>query len=790
MDTQQKRRGVSERVAAFIRRHPLLAVLASLGLVLAIAPGAGRLRSDFTHRGYFYDSDPLLKDLDKMERRFGNDDAVVIAVHSPSGIFDEDSIALTRDLTERLWHAPEVMRVDSITNFRWAHAAGEELVVEPLVPDDRPLTAALLAERRQVAVTHESLPGYLISKDATTALVFARVRPAMDGKAPDARRITAAVDEIVHSLARTDHTFYVTGGPAIEAAYASAAQKDNSRMMPVVLAICIGILALLLRNVAAVFLCMCVAGVGSFASLCVAGWLGVEFTSVTAALPVIFIAIAITDPIRIMSAYLLDLTRGVERKEAAEIALGRNFLPTVATASTTAFGFLSYLTSDIKTVAGFGLVAGVSCLVAWSFGQLFVGGMLFLLPWRKVTKVSEPRLARYAPRMTDWIFKYRTWVCVAFAAVTVVAAGLTSTVHVDADPVQYFAADHPLRKATDFIESGVGAARSVELVIDSGEADGIKDPAFLSRVDAFEKWLRARPKITQTVSVTDVLKHVNRALHGGEDAAYKLPDDRRAVAQELLMYTLNLPEGMGINDRVTLNNDALRVTALWTIGSSNEALKEIPLIEHKAEELGLNVTVTGKYPLFQRLEYHLVRSFLSSFGTELVIVGVILTIFFRSSWLGLLAIIPNLVPLVAGGGVLWLLGEKLTVGTVLVASLCLGIAVDDTTHVFADFLRSRSLGMNPRESIEEFYRDKALALGSTSTVLVATFGAFYLSTFTPNRVFGVMTAIVLTLGLIADMTLSPAILSGFGKKRAAARAANSDPVELDGPPPVFGEAEG
>jgi predicted RND superfamily exporter protein len=519
----------SERVAVTIRRYPVLAVLAAFLLCVLISPGVKHLHSDFTHHGYFYETDPALQDLERMEQRFGNDDTVVVAVHSPSGIFDKDSAEVLAELTRKLWKVPDVVRVDSISNFRWVHSHDDELVVEPLIPDDVPLTPELLAQRRQVAINHESLPGYLISKDARSALVFARLRPAL-GHPSDAKLVVQAVQDAVNGVKRTDHAFYVTGGPAIEAAYAAAADKDTARMLPLVLAACVVILSLLLRNFAAVMLCMVVALAGSFGSVCMSGLLHVAFTSVTAALPIIFIAISITDPIRMLSAFLLERARGVDKMEAAQSAITKNFLPTVATSCTTAVGFLSYLTADIKTVAGFGLVAGFSCLVAWSFGQLFVGGMLYLLPWKKVARRRELSIGKFAVPLTAWIFKSRKYVIAGFAVLTIAAAALTTTIKVDADPVQYFAKGHPLREATEFIERGVGAARGVEIVVDSHVADGIKSPAFLAKVERLERWLRARPRITQTISTLDILKHTNRALHNDDKNEFRLPPDSRTVA--------------------------------------------------------------------------------------------------------------------------------------------------------------------------------------------------------------------------------------------------------------------
>src|SRR5688572_27002809 len=165
-------------------------MLFGLLLVLAFAPGLSRLRSDFTHTGFFNLDDPKLQKFEAFEKRFGNDDTVIIAVHSPSGIYDTDTIALLQWLTEQMWQVPEVLRVESITNYNWMHGREGEIVVEPFLPET--LSAEVLEERRRLAASERILPRYMVSEDARTTLVAGRIQPAID-RPPDSAAITIAL---------------------------------------------------------------------------------------------------------------------------------------------------------------------------------------------------------------------------------------------------------------------------------------------------------------------------------------------------------------------------------------------------------------------------------------------------------------------------------------------------------------------------------------------------------------------------------------------------------------------
>src|SRR5688572_3136788 len=183
---------IARAVVGFIERRRFLSLLLGLAVVAAFLPGMKHLSADFTHRAFFFSDDPLLLEFEAFERRFGNDENVVIAVHSESGVFDPDTAGLLNEMTEALWKVPEVIRVDSLANFNWVHSSGDDIMVERFIPDDQPLTQELLNERQKIAMAHETIPNYLVSKNGKTALVMARIRPGIETQ-PDAKVITLAV---------------------------------------------------------------------------------------------------------------------------------------------------------------------------------------------------------------------------------------------------------------------------------------------------------------------------------------------------------------------------------------------------------------------------------------------------------------------------------------------------------------------------------------------------------------------------------------------------------------------
>jgi predicted RND superfamily exporter protein len=755
-------------VVGFIARRPIVSVLLALALVVGAAGGLGRVRADFTHKGYFWDDDPHLLRAEAFERRFGNEHAVVVAVHSPSGVFDLDSATLLQELTQRMWKVPDVIRVDSLTNYNWVHAQGDDIVVEPLLP--KALTPAVLAERKRVALGHEVVPGYLVSRDGNTALLFARVKPGHEATA-NAKGITRAVEAIVKDLGRTDHVMRVAGDPPLNNAFEEVATHDTSRLLPLAILTAAVFLGLILRSVAGVVLPLVVVFLSIIASFGFAGWAGITLTNISTVIPSIMIAVAIAESVHVLVVYYEGRRAGRDRREAARYALEKNLLPTFLTSSTTAIGFITFVSANLKPISGLGFMAGFGTMFSWVLTYLLLGGLLFLLPLRVRPRAeARPLSERVATRYTAFLGRNRRVVMGAAAVVAVGSLALAGTNEVNSDPLKYFGHNVPVRVANEMIERTVGGARPVELVIDAGREDGIKDPAFLGKAEALQRWIEAQPGVTRAISVVDVLKQTHRALHGDDAAAYRIPGDRESVGQELFLYTMNLPQGMDLNDRVSLANDALRMSVLTNIGTSTEMVETMERIEAQGRALGLDVHATGKYSLWQRINGYVVGSFVSSFGGSVLLIGIMMVVFLRSVKLGIIAMIPNVLPIAIGFGFLRLIGQPLDVGTVLVASVCLGIAVDDTIHVLANFQRLRRQGRSEHQAVSEVFAHTAPALLSTTAILVISFATFGLADFMPNVYFGVLTALVLATALLVDMTLTPVLLM-----KASAVPARAEP---------------
>ncbi|MCO4781458.1 MAG: MMPL family transporter [Candidatus Cloacimonetes bacterium] len=750
-----------EKMARFIVKNPGKVLLVGLMLIAVMLPGLKHLDQDFGYRIWFKAGDPDIERFDAFERRFGNDDNIVVVMRSPSGIFDKSSAETLIKLSEEMWHLPDVIRVDSLSNYNWTHAEEDDLMVEPMLPDDMELTQELLDQRKHESLTDEVLPGYLVSKDGTIALMIATLRPALVKEINYEKVISKSRELLKKYEGKEDHTFGITGGAAVNDAFRESTQKDLSLILPMLIFAVVVILLFIFRNLSGVILPFMVIGFSLLSSLGFAGYMGVKLNNLTSFLPSILIGIGIADSIHILVTWYRYRQSGEDRRQAVYLTLLKDLKPTFLTSLSTSIGFFSLIGSPVVPTINLGLLAGVGSFIAWILTMTLLTPILLLVPIRVSNSKKKEEVLMVSDRTKNYVKflkRKRPIVLGLFFVMLSTAAFFGLKNEVNSDTFEYFTDDVPLKIANVMIEKHVGWATTLDMVLDSGVKDGIKDPKFLKKAAELQDWIEAQKYVSSATSIVDIVKATNRSLNGDKQEHYKIVDSKEAIAQELFLYTMSLPQGMDLNNRMTLDQQMMRITITWILKTDTESLKAMSDFEAKAKELGLNGYMAGKYRLWKSLGFSVVYTFFQSIFGALILVSILMVLTLGSTKLGLLSLIPNVAPIIFGGGIMYFSGIFLDIGTALVASVCLGIAVDDTIHLLSGFDHYRKQGFSKEESMGKVLSQTGGALMITTLILVLGFGTYIFGSFVPNVHFGFMVALILSIALITDLTLLPALL--------------------------------
>lgn len=757
-----------EKISAIITSKPrFFLILASVVFALC-SPGLFYFESQNDVRIWFKDSDPKIQVLNAFERQFGNDENLVIAVHHPQGLFTPKTMKALHEISERTWLLPQVLRVDSLTAYNITESFDDEILIEPFLDTNVEWNQDYLSIKKNIALDHPHLPGYLISEDAKTSLIFARLTPTLEGS-PNYELIVDEARKLQEDFKDTGVEIYLSGEATMNNTFREISNLDAKKILPLLFLAIVLFLFLIFRSWTAVVLPLAIIVMTVTSSLGLGFWLGFKFNSILGILPAILVAVSIADSVHVMLTYFQFRAQGQSLKEATFSSLEKNMIPVFLTSVTTMIGFFSLTTTDLVPIQTLGFLAGVGCLMAWFFT------VFFLCPFLMVVEIKVPKHFYtlfadlnhghpIAHGFTRFIHKASSPILIFFTILSVVCLAISSTNTINSNPLSYFSDEVPLKTANQFIQDNFGGSAGPEMMIDAGKADGIKDPAFLQKVDSYKQWLSEFDFVDKSIDIVDIVKDMNQALNGGDPAFYSIPQTQEEVAELLFLYTLSLPQGMDLNNRMSLDFSQMRMSVLWRVQTSSEWGEMVKIMEKKGEELGLNIVVTGKTNLFQSMMGYVVATFFKSIITASILVALLMMLLFRSIKIGLISLIPNIIPLLIGGAVMKLLGMNLNIGTTLVASVCLGIAVDDTIHFLSNFYRYQQLGSTADQAVQKIFTYTGSALMVTTGILVAGFGLFVLGDFTPNVNFGILCAVVLSSALVVDMLFLPALLLKLPKK--------------------------
>lgn len=483
-----------------------------------------------------------------------------------------------------------------------------------------------------------------------------------------------------------------------------------------------------------------------------AGWVGIKYSMLISMVPCIVAAIALADTIHIVTTY-----RNSEGdfKQRLYKSLQKNFLPTIATTVTTVVGFIGLIFTDLLPISNLGALAAFGVAFAWITSNFIVAPLIII--FKPELKPSYPIPLHWIGSYVSNLFRYRIALTFIFLLVLVAAFSIGSKNKVNSNIIKYFDESVPVRQANNYLMEHYGGYSGVQIVVDSGRTDGIHDPSFLNKVRELINEIKKHPEITRVNSLLNILERIHRAIDISSEL--EIPKSSEQVAQEILLYELGLPVGKNINTWFSLDRKLLRLDVLWRVEDSHHAVEVISYLRSLIAKSDLKAEVTGKAALITGLDKYIVKTFSSSIISAFIMVSILMMIILKSFKMGLFSLAPNIIPPMLGLGLLSLMGESIDIGVVLICAITLGIAVDDTIYFLTQFKDEyKNNNQQTLAAIEMVLKRSTAGLIHTSMILILSFSAFLLGSFSPNRNFGILTAFVLLMALICDLVLLPLLL--------------------------------
>jgi predicted RND superfamily exporter protein len=763
--------GLVERLFMFSIRHPLIALAILFAVTAGTSFGLPRVHIDTSYDSLIDSSNPETDYYNSVVGAFRSDYAALIFLDAED-LFTRDRLQQVERLTDALESLDRVAEVRGL--FRTGHIQGRDglLDVRPVM-ETTPDTEAGIAEALERARHNPFVAGNILSADgkATTVTVV------FESGWNDDRFATATYDKIETLLRplRTDfHAAFQLGPSRAMVVGREAIIRDMVYLGLLAVVILVGTLALFLRTWILIVLPLVTAGVSLYWTLGLLGLLGVPLEMMAAALPAMVVVVGSAEDAHMLAAYQEGLHAGArDRREAIAFMASHVGFPSILTAATTFAGF---------GVSGITVVEMMrNSAIALSLGMAvnFIATVLilpFILLKFGPLSFSNPRAKWSIPRFVHEFatqaiaLSVRHGRAASWGAIgaSFFCVGVGYSLQPSNDPVSLLGVRHPMIQDIQTLNSRMAGAQLLYVIVEGSAPGTFREPGMLDRLAQIEKAITESGRFDTAVSLADHISFINRELNGGRPEMYRIPTLRDQIEQYLLLFSRS-----DLKSFVTADLRRANILVRYKTFNSAKVGRDVAAILDKIKTIAgpeLSVHVTSKSILLSQAGQNMVYSNLLSLILLILAVGAMIAFAYRSIRLGLIALVPNVLPASAIFVAMALFGIPLDPGTSLAADVALGISLDDTIHFMHAFRRRFAEGDDINRATTLAVHDQALPITAVTLALTLCFASLIFSSFAAASNFGLLCAAAIAFSQPCELIITPALLRQFGaRRRVAAR---------------------
>lgn len=668
-----------------------------------------------------------------------------------------------------------IEEIISLINVRQSSYDAGGLKIGGLL-DHWPVQDELAALRKKV-LGDELLVGRVVGKEGNHSVVILR---AEIGEGDSLEAITDALGEIARRHERPDFRIYVAGYPAFHATLNGMMLEDFRTLTLIATIVMTLIVAILFRNIVGVVAPLLVVWQSAVWTLGFMALSDVPMTMLTNVLPAFLGCVGVGGSIHIMSVYRDMLGRGLSNEEAIVGSIASTGVPVFYTTITTAVGLISFRFATLGAITDMGVFGALGIIITLVQSIFFLPIILSFNKKRYMGRCSgdaKPgmiegflgfcnNLSRPQSIGGKTSFRRRNVTLVVSFMVSLAAFIGASMLMVHHNSLEWIPEDRPIRAAMDVMDRHVGGTGNVVLLIEANPEEDISRRELLVGLEKLEQHVRSyrdpvdgQPKVGVATSVLDMIRESNMAVNETKHGFYKLPESQQGIVDMFTLYENAAPAQLRRLVTVDMKRSVMTFNVKWMNAWSYK-----PLTEHiKAgikKYIGdkARVKITGTVFGLVTVVGALLTDLLRSFGIAFVTVTLIMIILLRDIKLGLISMVPNLLPVVSVMGVMGFFSIPLDMANLIIASIIIGIAVDDTIHFLHHFKANHETNGDVEQAIDYAFFHTGRAMTSTSIILVLGFFVFCSATMYPLQRFGALSGLAIVFALLYDLIVGPALL--------------------------------
>ena len=711
------------------------------------------------------DDDPDLAFYQTFKQQFGEDEILVVGF-SAKDVFTPQVINFIAQQTKRLESIDGVSDVLSLSSVDDFIGSDYDFIVQPLV-EKVPENTKQREHLRQRALASSLIRDNLVNETSTAALFLVRPASRPDNPAFD--------EQFVHRIENSfkelkppweGFKYHIAGWLATDVNLSRFMSRDLMVFMPLTYLLLIILVSLSLRNVWSIVLAMLNVSVCLVWTLAFLNLIGGAISPITSILPPLIMALAVSDSIHVFNEFLKQDRRYAPLTEVIKNTLIHLVVPCFLTSFTTAIGFASLAISDVPPIRYFGIAAAGGMMAEFALSMTLIPLGIYFLRSKKGLKTASIKdnsiLHNYLEQFARKLPARKTvilWCSMLLVFVSLIGA---SRIKVETNLLEYFKKGSHVYQDSQFIDRMLGGVETIEVALQAPEQDMLLEPQALSILRQIEDYLRKQPIVSETTSIGNFLCEMNKAFHQEDKAYFRLPDSRAMAAQYLLLY-----DGDETDHFIDNQRRYGRISARITEHNSGKVAKYINDLQLTINEITKDTPyqarVTGKTLIANKLISFIVNSQIQSLSLAFILIFLLMFAIFRSFKLGLLSMVPNVLPILFNFAIMGFCGIPLNSATAIIAAVAIGIAVDDTIHFIWSYQSQRVCNQGTSVAVQHAVVAKGAPIITTSIIIVGGFGILLFASFVPTIQFGFLSVMIMVFAVISDLLILPALLLKFDR---------------------------
>lgn len=795
--------GLLERWGYFVFDHAWIVMIGTLIVLGALISQIPKMVVDTSAEGFLHEDAPFRISYNNFRFQFGRDERALVIIDSkkPDGIFDTTFLTkleiLHKDLEK---NTPKLQKVDSLINARLTIGENDQLIVQDFL-EDWPDTPEKLERIKKQAYANPLYSGLYFSKDGRYAMImiendtysslhkddeslddplsgFDDVAVSYDANnhppflsGDENTEIVLAIDKILERHESTGFHLQQTGTPLMLDRLTRIMMGDMTKFILLSMLVISILLFVIFRRASMIFLPLLVSGLSMLGTLGIMTICNIPMTGAAQIMPSLLITIGVAGSVHVFVIFYQRSKVGDNKRDAVAHSLGHSGVAIMMTSFANIAGLSSFITSDIKPISDFGIIAPIGIFNALLATLIMLPALIAILPIKEFTELQDHTEVWSQKLMTfcgGLAIRYPWRIICIWGFVVAVAFSLALQMRFSHNTLNWFKKDDPTRVSMELLDHVMEGSIFLELIFDTGKPNGVKDPDFLKRLEKIQDYAANQPHaglvIHKASSIVDVVKEINQALHNNDPAYYTIPDDPNLLAQEILLF-----ENSGSDDLKKLTDENFSKARITLKLNHMDALAYPPFMDEFVPAVNAIIEdkatyeATGIMALAGTTFEALMTSMAKSYGSSVFFITALMIIFVGSWRVGFLSMIPNVSPIIITLGIMVILDFPLDAFTLFIGSIGLGLAVDDTMHFMNTYQRNFHEFRDPERAVRDTMATAGEAMFFTCTILSSAFFIYIFSSMVNLQIFGILTGFCILIAASADAFLNPAIMYLYGK---------------------------